>query len=146
VDNKRGNPVEEVLPEPVALDLFLQVFACGRDNPAARFGYAMTPDRAEFPVLQDPEQVRLERQGEVTYLIEEKGAFFGRFEQPYFVLDRAGKRPFLMAEQFRFDQGFNVTRAIRSDKRVRRPAAQAVKGARTTSFPVPVSPVIVTTR
>src|SRR5208337_1406205 len=97
----------------------------------------MTPDRAEFPVLQDPEQVRLERQGEVTYLIEEKDAFSGRFEQPYFVLDRAGKRPFLMAEQFRFDQGFNVTRAIRSDKRVLRPAAQTMKGARHYLFSCP---------
>src|SRR5260370_37700518 len=54
--------------------------------------------------------------GELGGFIEENAASFGNFEKAFLVVDGAGERAFLMAEEFAFEERFGQRGAIKGEK------------------------------
>ena len=59
---------------------------------------------AKLALLQHAQQFRLQRKRHRVDLIEEDGALLGFLEEPDLVLDRAGERALLVAEQLGLEQ------------------------------------------
>src|SRR5205823_4956224 len=79
--------VVEVLPELPGRDQRGQVAVGGGDDPDVDVDGALTADPLEFALLQDPEQLELERRGDVADLVEQQGAAMGQLEAPELALD-----------------------------------------------------------
>ncbi len=93
---------------------------------------------ADFPALQEPQQLRLHRLGQLADFVEEERAAVGHLEQSDAMLLGPGKRPLAMAEQLAFDQVLRQGAAVDRHQRhlrpqaliVQRPGDQFLAGAR----------------
>ena len=74
------------------------------------------PEPLDGPVLQHPQQLDLHRQRHVVDVVEEDRAAVGELEAAGPILDRAGERAALVAEQLRLDQRFRKQRAADGDE------------------------------
>ena len=89
--------------------------------------HANRPRRAqpfELLLLQHAQQLRLQLQGNVAYLVQKNCPFVGQFETPDFLADRSGKRAPFVAEKFAFQQAGRNRRAIHFYKGSFAPRAQ----------------------
>ena len=84
---------------------------------------------ADLPFLQRPQQLGLQRQGQVGDLVQEKRAAVGRFQQADAVLGGAAECPLSVAEQFRFQQRVRDGRGIDRNERLAGPGAEQMDGA-----------------
>ena len=109
-DREHAEPIEEILAETSGFDLGCQV-AVGRGQHAhvdlAGLGFA---DPLDFLLLQDAQQFRLHRQGQLADFIEEKRAAAREFEAPGLVALRSGERAARMAEELALEQGLGNRR------------------------------------
>src|SRR5258705_7909151 len=67
-------------------------------------------------LLQDAQQLRLERRGDVAYLVQKARAFVSHFEAPDLLRDGSGEGALLMTEQLAFQKIQRNGRAIQLDK------------------------------
>ena len=80
----------------------------------------MPADAGDLFFFQHPQQASLQRQRHFAYLVKKQRATVGDFEQPGATsASRAGKRPFLIAKQLRFQQRFGNRSAVDGNKRMR---------------------------
>ena len=86
-------------------------------------------DARERAVLQKPQQLGLQRPAHVGDLVQENRAAVGLLHAPGLLLERAGERAFLVAEQFAFEQRFRDRGAVDADVWRPAPLAQAVQRA-----------------
>src|SRR5262245_26125409 len=86
---------------------------------------AVAADAFDGEVLDRAQQLGLGRQREVGDLVEKQGAAVGMLELAAAAAD-AGRGPFLDAEQFGFEEGFNQGGAIDRDERPLPPATEVV--------------------
>jgi len=105
-------PVVEVLSELAGRHGLLQVLVGGRDDSDVHLDRGVAPDPRELPVLQDVEELGLERRVEIADLVEEDGAVVGRLELADLELMGAGEGPALVAEQLRLQQLARDRRAV----------------------------------
>lgn len=81
-------------------------------------------------VFQHPQELGLHRLRHVAHFIQKQRAAVSLRHQPDLVALRAGKRPFLITEQFAFDQIIRDGRAINGDKRLLRTVGALVQQTR----------------
>ena len=97
----------------------------------------LAAEARELAVLQHLEQLGLQRQAHVADLVEEHRAVVGELELAGLVLDRAGERAALEAEQLRLEQLGRQRGAVHLDERLvaperrraQRPRDQLLAGA-----------------
>src|SRR4029077_18174738 len=70
------------------------------------------PQALEFLLLQDAQQLRLQRRRDVAYFVQKQRAFVGHFEAPDLLRDGSGEGALLMTEQFAFQKIQRNRRAI----------------------------------
>ncbi len=77
---------------------------------------AFAADAFEFALLQDAQQLGLQRNRHFRNFIEQQRAAVGEFELAFAHLVRAGECAFLVAEQNRFEHVFGNRRAVDRDE------------------------------
>src|SRR6267378_1805644 len=111
---KDREPVVEVRAERAGFDQMLEITVRGGDQPDIGPQRRCAADPLVLPFLKHAEELRLDRRGEVTDLIEEQRAAGGQLEATALETIRAGEGPPLMSEEFglgqRFGQGGAVDR------------------------------------
>ncbi len=137
--------IVEILSQCALLHARIEVVVRrGNDAHIHRNRFGRT-DRTHDPLLQRPQQFRLQGQRHVADLVEEQGAADRRLKQSLVGADRTGERTLGVAEQFRLEQVLGHRRAVDRLERVHghadwhRGCALA-----SNSLPVPESPVIST--
>ena len=115
------NITASALPEPL-----LEIPVRGRDDPDVDPDVARAAHAAERLLLQEPQQLGLQRRRHLADLIEEHRAFVGLLEQPTLLLPRIGERAAFVAEQLAFEQLLRQSGARDVHERLRRPVAVEV--------------------
>ncbi len=109
---------KEVLAERARLDQFLQVLVGGCDQTDVGRECFVRANPREGPLPQEAKQLNLNRGINFADLVEEQCAALGLLYPADAPLMGAGKRPFLVAEQFAFQQGRRQARAMQGDHRL----------------------------
>src|ERR1700690_2505513 len=116
IDGHHIQAVIEVLAESPLFQRGTQI-AIGRGNQAdihfVRFRAAET---LEFALLQNAQQLHLDRRGEVADLVEEKSAAVREFELSRLARGGARKSALLVAKKFAFKQRLGNRGAVDLDK------------------------------
>ena len=81
---------EEVLPEFALLDHSVEITVGGRDESESAFEFPFGSQRAETPLLENPEEYPLGGKGEIPHLIEKEGAAVRLLNQT--LMDFVGSR------------------------------------------------------
>src|ERR1700751_688526 len=63
-----------------------------------------TSQTLELLFLQDPQQLRLQRQGQISNFVQEKGPCVGHFEAANFLRDSPRESALLVSKEFAFQQ------------------------------------------
>src|SRR6185369_9603704 len=119
-------PIEEVVAERALADRLLQIAIGRRDHAHVDADRPRAPEAFEFPLLEDAEELGLQRRGDLADLVEEQGARVGHFELAGLAEDRSGERSFLVAEELAFEQRLGEGGAVDRDERPARPPALAM--------------------
>ncbi|MNH24092.1 hypothetical protein D3C79_840090 [compost metagenome] len=90
----------------------------GRKHPHIHRDRLAASDPFDVLLLQKPQQVGLQLQGQVTDLVQKQGAAMGRFDSPGLALMGAGKRALFVPEQLGLNQVFGYRPAVDGDKRL----------------------------
>ncbi len=94
----------------------------GADDPRIDRNGDAPADPLDHPLLEEAQQLDLQRQRNVADLVEEQGAALGQLDLADVRLDRAGERAALVAEQFGLEQVLGDRRAIDGDELALAPA------------------------
>ena len=97
-----------------------------RPRAASRF----SPTRSNSLVLQEAQQLGLQRRRDLADLVEEERAALGGLDAPGLVADRAGEGAARVAEQLAREQLLGQRRAVHGDEGPRRRAGSRVQRAR----------------
>src|SRR6185503_16905553 len=81
-DRKDAEPVVEVAPEAPLVRGLAEVAVGGRDDPHVDLVAARATHRTNLPVLQDTQQLRLDRGARLPHLVEKEGAIVRLLEEP----------------------------------------------------------------
>ncbi len=122
--------VEEILPEPPGLDVRLQVPVGRGDDADVGVAGARLADPLEVLLLQEAQQLGLQRRRDLADLVEEQRPPLGHLDPPRLIADRAGERPLGVSEQLARQQLLRQRRAVGDHERARGARALAVDGAR----------------
>src|SRR5689334_6052099 len=95
-------------------------------------------DALELPLLNHPQQLALQRQRQLSNLVEKKRSSFGELHFSLLLGHGTGERPSLVAEQLAFEELVPERRAVDRDEGppraaavgVNRPGRQLFAGAR----------------
>src|SRR5215831_17075718 len=98
--------IEKVLTKTPFFHFAMKILIGSRDNADVRIDRSRSAEPLEFAVLQDAQQLDLNRRRDFTDFVEEKGTAIGQLESSFFTSIGAGKCTFFIAEQFRFEQCF----------------------------------------
>src|SRR5512134_2407148 len=121
--------VETIIQVPAELpgaQGLLEVPVGGGDHPDVGALRPAAAHALELPVLEDAQELYLQRRGDFADLVEEDRAAVGRLEPAHLVCDRPGERPLDVAEQLGFEEGFGERRAIDLDERLIAPRGKIV--------------------
>src|SRR5205814_2092406 len=130
-------PVEQVTAERSVRDRRLQVLVRRRDE-AEVDGFRLAPaHRLDLALLQDAEQLALQRQRHIADLVEEERAAAGELEATLPRLRRAGEGAFHMPEQLRLEQVLRDRGAVHGDERSQRASRQPMHRLRDELLPGP---------
>ena len=100
-------------------------------------------DALDHPLLQEAQQLDLQRQRQVADLVEEQGAAVGDLDLAECRLGGAGEGALLVAEQLAFEQRLGNRGAVDGDESLFRPLISCSARA-SSSLPVPDSPSSIT--
>ncbi len=127
---KRGNfqgegfePVEEVFAKAPFLDFSGEILVGGRDDPDIDLLFLVAADGSDSAVLQDPQELGLERKRHFRDFIEKQASPFGFGEKPLARFAGAGEGAGGVAEKFAFHERFRYARAVYGKKRAVLPVA-----------------------
>ncbi len=84
-------------------------------------------DRADLALLEDPEELRLERERHLRHLVEEERAAVGDLEEPFLVVGRAGEGAATVAEKLAFEQVLGDCSAVLGDEKLIAPFRTVVQ-------------------
>ncbi len=117
VNGEHVDSVVQVRAEVPVLDRLIQVAIGGHDDPdVGRSGFVRA-DPLILLLLQNPQELDLNRPGEVPDFVQEERAPLGLFDPPDAGLGRAGKGALLVAEQLAFQQSLAQRCAVDLHKR-----------------------------
>src|SRR6185503_18901082 len=109
-------PVVEILAEAAPGDLLLQVAVGRGDDAHVDVLRRRGADRADLPLLERAEELRLERRRRLRDLVEEERAPVRDLEEALLLVDRAGERALLVAEELALEQALGERRAVLRDE------------------------------
>ena len=136
---------KQVRAEPPLADRFLQVPVGGRHHASVRPQRLAAAHALELALLEHAQEGDLDRRRQLAHLVEEDRAAGRQLEAALAPLQGAGEGSPLVAEQLRGDEPLRERGAVDLDQRAlgsrRTPCGSR---ARSSSLPVPVSPVIST--
>ena len=92
--------IEQIFPEPAGLDRRGQIDAGGRNDAHVGLAGFHLADPFVLLFLEDPQQLGLQRQGQVPDFIEEQGAALAGGDPAQMISQRPGEGPLDMAEKF----------------------------------------------
>ena len=122
-------------------DRLAQVAVRGRHHPHVDGQRLHAPDALELPLLDEAQDLALERQRQVADLVEEERAVVGHLGLADLAPAGPGEGPLLVAEQLVLEQGLRDGRAVDGHERAPWPARESWWSARLiSSLPVPLSP------
>ena len=130
-------PVEQIFAEPAVPHFFLELAVRRGDDTYVHGDRLVRPHATDLPLFENPEQLRLEFEGELAELVEKDRPPLRHLEQPLPRHDRAGEAPFLVTEQFALDQRLRNRTAVEDDERLVRSLAHLVDRARHDLFARP---------
>src|SRR6185437_196562 len=116
-DRQTYEPVVQVFPEGLVLDLFQQVLMRSYYDADVDLGDRIATDPGDLPLLQDPEQLCLQIDIQFPDLVEEQRSLIGLFEFPDAARNRSGKRPLFMTTQLALDEIPRDSRYVNGNKR-----------------------------
>src|SRR5262249_61891438 len=96
--------IEQVGPELLLLDERREVPVGGRDQPRVGAKRAPAAQPLELALLEHPQELRLELEGNLAHFVQEARYAVGQLEAAVALRDGAGERAFLVAEQLAFQQ------------------------------------------
>src|ERR1700746_1118691 len=79
-------------------------------------------------LLQDPQQLGLQSQGQISDFIQKEGPCIGHFEAAHFLSESPSERAFLVREEFAFQQVKRNGGAIQLNERTSAASADVVNG------------------
>ncbi len=116
VDREDAQAVVEIASKlPLDHRLFQIPVGGGQDTHVHLEGGVVT-DALQIPVLQHPQQLGLQRQGELADLVQEQGALVGQLELARPVVNGAGEGPLHVAEQLALRHRFRQGGAVEIDQ------------------------------
>src|SRR5205823_7457991 len=107
-------------------DLLLEVAIRRGDDADVHLLLRRRADRTNLALLQDAEQLRLERDRHLGHFVEEERAAVGDLEESFFVLVRAGERSLLVPEELALEERLGHRRAVLADEEAIAPVASIV--------------------
>ena len=117
-DREHGKAVVQVLSEQLLRHQLLEVAAGGRDEADVRMQLLVRPDAGERTLLQEAQQLDLDRDREVADLVEEERSAVRRLGATDTALRRPGEGTLLVAEQLALHERFRKRRAVERDERL----------------------------
>ena len=97
-------PVVEILPEPPLPKGLFQVDVRRRDDPHVGPARHIVAKALVLLVLDEPEELRLEGEGKIADLVQQKGPALAGADTAGIVADGAGEGPLGVAEQLAFQK------------------------------------------
>ena len=110
-------------------DVRLEVVVRRRDHPHVDRNRPRAADPVDLPLRQHAQQHHLERRRHVADLVEKHRAAVSHLQPPDALVDRAGERALLVAEQFGLQKLPRDRAAVDRNETLRRAAAVVVQGA-----------------
>src|SRR5262249_62179892 len=120
----------EVLAKPVLLDRRLQVAVGRRDEADVEWHLLLAADRTDGPLLERTEELRLERERQVTDLVEQERPAVRLDEQTRVRAPGVGEGAARVAEQLALEERLRHRSAVHADERAAAAAALAMERAR----------------
>ena len=119
-------PVVEVGAEALLLDRLLEIGVRRRDEPHVDLDRRRAADGDDLALLEDAQQLHLDRERRLADLVEEERAAARDLEHAVLVADRAREAPLHVAEELALEQVLRQRAAVDRDERGVRPAAPVV--------------------
>src|SRR5438132_886323 len=135
VDGKDVQAVVEVFAEALLLDQPSEVAVRRGDQADVDLDRPGAADTLELLLLEDPEELRLELEGDLADLVEEERAAMGHLEASDLLCDGPGEGAALVAEELALEKPRRDGRAIDLDEGPLPAAASVVDGARDRFLP-----------
>ncbi len=95
-DREYVQAVKEITAKFLVRDHLLEIAVSGRYQANVHFSRMRAAQPLKFPLLQYPQQLRLNFNRNVAHFVEEQRALIGEFEPADFLADGAGERSLLM--------------------------------------------------
>ena len=111
-------------------DRVLEVLVGRGDQPHVDLDRLDAAQPLELALLDDAQQLDLDGEVHLADLVEQERAAVGALEPPLLARRGAGERPFLVAEELRFDERVRQGRAAHLDERLGRPLRVVVNRLR----------------
>jgi hypothetical protein len=117
LDRDHVQAVEQIFLEPLFSDHLPQVAVGGGDDADVNLFGPLRAERLELALLQDTQQLRLQRRAHGADLVEEDGAAVSERELAFLGRRGARERAANVAEELRFEERFGNGGAIDPDQR-----------------------------
>ncbi len=130
VNRDDAQAIEQVFAKGPGLDGFPQIAVAAGNDADVQLDAFLAAHLHEFPLLDHPQQLRLDVETQVGDFIEKEGPMIGQFKQTVLGLKGTGERAFDVAEQLAFQQALHQGRTIHRDKGLIGSQAVAVNGTR----------------
>ncbi len=115
-DGDDGEAVKEVLAELRRADGAFEVAIGSGDDADIGLDIANTAEAPDDLVIEDAEELGLEKRGQLANFIEEEGAAVGDFKETAFEAAGIGEGAFFVAEEFGLHEGFRDGGPIDGDE------------------------------
>src|SRR5271165_1788536 len=127
LDDDHGQAEVQVLAKLPAGNGLLKVPVGGRQDAGVARNLIPSPNTLEAFLLKRPQKLHLDRRRQLTDLIEEERAARGGLDMPFALRVGIGKRAFLMAKEFAFEQVLRDRVAVDGDERTALLRTQAME-------------------
>ncbi len=112
LDGEHLQPVIEILTEPTLLDHGAKVAVGGRHQPDVGVQGSRATDPLESALFQDAQDFGLDRQGQLSNLVEKQGAAVRHLEASSLSAVSTGEGAFFVSEELALDQRLGNRRAV----------------------------------
>jgi len=119
--------IVEIRPQPAFIQCAGRRAVGGGHGPEIRFDQLFTPGPVEHALLQDPQQVHLDVQGNLGDLVQEYRSAMGTLKDSPVATVGAGKAAPLVSEELTLQHGGGEGSAVDGHKRALAPMAQLMK-------------------
>src|SRR5262245_10075434 len=129
VEREDVQPIVAVVAEAVVVDYSEEIAVARRDHTNVHLDGPRAAETLEFLLLEDPQKLRLELEGNVADLVEEERPAVRHLEAAELLSDRPGERAALVTEELALEEARRDRCAVYLDERPITTVAQIMDGA-----------------